>query len=234
MKDDFEKSTNTVFKEVIKEINEIQNTYPVETSTMFGTYIAQGAIYEYNKLLLNLGFIVGLSQDEMIELERIIKEKIANVPKIEKAKLNTAVEKIINRINKIHYEHLVGNSMFGPYNAQEAIDEYNKLLSSIVGYIADLSQDEIIELKRIIEEKIANVPKVEEEKLKAKQVYIDRKKQAFEKAKKRYAKRSIFYKLRSRIKGQDPKSLGEKKPEFLGHSRLDFMNIDKVNSLYDR
>ena len=147
MKDEFEKSTSTVFKEVIKEINEIHNEYPVETSAMFGPYIAQGAIYEYNKLLTHLGFIVGLSQDEMIELEKIIKEKIANVPKVEKEKLNTAVEKVINRINKIHYEHLVGTSaMLEPYDAQEAIDEYNELLSSI-DYIAGLSQEEIIELK---------------------------------------------------------------------------------------
>lgn len=125
------------------------------------------------------------------------------------------LEQYMNMIEDTHNSHLRGD-----LNEIEYINAYNELIDVVVDSNT-LSDEEKRKLIAVIRTKIGQVPVVEEMKREIKNQEILAKEEAFQQAKNRFKKLSIFQRVRLNLKGQGPEQI---------HRSLG--TIEEINNLY--
>ena len=125
------------------------------------------------------------------------------------------LEQYMNMIEDTHNSHLRGD-----LNEIEYINAYNELIDVVVDSNT-LSDEEKRKLIAVIRTKIGQVPVVEEMKREIKNQEILAKEEAFQQAKNRFKKLSIFQRVRVNLKGQGPEQI---------HRSLG--TIEEINNLY--
>lgn len=137
--------------------------------------------------------------------------------------LKTKYEQVLAAIEHVHYEHTVdAGAMWGTLTAREAKSEYTKLLNALPN-IPDLTPEEREKLAAMINKKIAEIPLVERQMEENAEQYEILKHNAFEEAKKRFAKLSKFDQLRLRQMKQDPAQID-----------VDWLTLPEIEQLYTK
>ncbi len=126
-------------------------------------------------------------------------------------------EQYMKLIEDTHNSHVKGE-----LNEIEYVNAYNEILGVVIESNS-LSDDEKRELITVVRTKIGQVPKVEEMRKEAKNQELQAKEAAFQEAKGRFRKLSIFQKVKLNLKGQGPEQL---------HRSLG--SIEEINGLYRR
>lgn len=130
----------------------------------------------------------------------------------------TKKQEVLDVIEAIRYEHRIGTSgMMGPYTANEAKREYEKLMATLAS-IPGLSTEDAKELTELIKTEIKNIPNVEKEKEEEYEAAERKHKEAFEEAKKRFKALSPVKQLKLKLAGKDPEQID---PEWLSIRELD-------------
>lgn len=219
-----QKLKESKIEEVRKEINAIH-----KDNTSYGTYEGRlsdhAAKKAYEEILNALHEIPGLSIDDIIQLEKELKQRINTIGKYSHLGYNidnvTNEEDFRKAVEQVHYEHRYdAGAMFGTLTAYEAEKDYNILLE-LLNDILGLTEEFKTEMRALIQQKIDAIPEVEKEKKEEQKKYEEEYKKAFEEAKKRFNSLSFFQKLKLRKEGKSLEQID-----------LNRLGIDQVNSLY--
>ncbi len=205
----------------IKRINEQNIAY----GTYEGRIDDEAAKSEYQELLDSLMEIPGLSVDDIVVLQQEIQQRMNTIGKYKHSVYN--LDNIIDEetfrkaVERVHYQHRYdAGAMFGTLSPNEAERDYNILLI-LLDDVIGLSDNFKEEMRGLIQQKIDNIPAVQQEKIEEYKTYQAEHKKAFEEAKERFNKLGLFQKLKLKKQGKAPEQLNA---EDLG--------IDQVNALY--
>ena len=128
--------------------------------------------------------------------------------------MKSKYEFVMCEIKRVEYKLTTFDAMWGfDLDAEEAIKEY-KLIANIVHSLKELSPEEKEELLKIIDTKIEEAPQKEKESREEIEREDREHSEAWEKAKERYKKSSIWSKAKYILKGQTPRKLVAKHPNF--------------------
>lgn len=210
---------------VREALNAIDYNHKEGTSVMMGPLSDKEAKEEYMKLLASLPEIPGITEDEIKLLTTEITNKINKIgvyvhPEYNEEKL-TNYDEVIAAIERVHYQHRYdAGAMFGTLTVLEATNDYNRILG-LLPKIESLTDEQRRELSAVIRTKIGQIPKVEEEKEAERVAAEEEFFNAFQEAKGRFKKLSVFQKIKLSLKGMAPNQIDQV-----------FMTTDDMNNLY--
>lgn len=219
-----QKLKESKIEEVRKEIKAIH-----EDNTSYGTYEGRlsdhAAKKAYEEILNALHEIPGLSIDDIIQLEKELKQRINTIGKYSHHGYNidnvTNEEDFRKAVEQVHYEHRYdAGAMFGTLTAYEAEKDYNILLE-LLNDILGLTEEFKTEMRALIRQKIDAIPEVEKEKLEELEAYEAEIKKAFDEAKERFNSLGYFQKLKLKKERKDPEQID-----------IRFMGVKQIDSLY--
>ncbi len=129
------RSLNMTSKQrVLDLLDRIEYEYKIDAGPSYGTLTEREVRYRYDLLLGSLPNIPGLSEQERVELEAKIQEKIRDIPRVELASINDflkdekAVHHAVMRIveeRECSYDDAKKELLS---NAKERVDRYNKMI----------------------------------------------------------------------------------------------------------
>ncbi len=219
--------TKTRVERVRDKIKLIDYEHKIGSSPMIGQISDEEARRSYRDLLAVLPSIPEITKEEIELLTKEINKKLNKVGVYVHPSYNSDVitdyDGVVKAIEKIHHEHRYdAGAMFGTLTEMEAINAYN-ILITILPEIESLTDEQRNDLSAQIRVKIGQTSIVEEEKKAEREAEKAEFDKAFEEAKERFKKLSIFQKIRLNLKGKNPEQL-----------ETEFMNVNDVNGLYRR